>query len=52
MPMAATAKPATVRSDRAASTIAPPGICPSRPTMPPIESTMPISTWVHFCVVR
>src|SRR5438105_2013611 len=50
--MAVTAKPATTRSERAASTIAPPGIWPSNPMMPPIESTKPISTWVHFCVVR
>ncbi|MGY4426748.1 hypothetical protein ACVWY2_009197 [Bradyrhizobium sp. JR6.1] len=50
--MAATAQPATTRSERAASTIAPPGTWPKRPMMPPIESTKPISTWVHFCVVR
>ena len=52
MPMVATARPATIRSERAASTIAPPGICPSNPMMPPIDSTKPISTWVHFWVVR
>src|SRR6187551_2868746 len=50
--MVATARLATSRSDLAASTIAPPGICPIRPTRPPIDSTNPISTWVHFCVVR
>ena len=32
--------------------MAPPGIWPISPTMPPIDSTSPISTWVHFCVVR
>ena len=36
--------PATSRSERAASTMAPPGICPI--------SATPISTWVYFCVVR
>ena len=52
MPMVATARLATIRSERAASTMAPPGICPSNPMMPPIDSTKPISTWVHFWVVR
>jgi hypothetical protein len=32
--------------------IAPPGIWPSKATTLPIESTEPISTCVHFCVVR
>src|SRR5665213_3509689 len=32
--------------------MAPPGICPISATIPPIDSTRPISTWVHFCVVR
>jgi hypothetical protein len=50
--MVATAAPATSRVERAASMIAPPGIWPSSATMPPIDSTKPISTWVHFCVVR
>jgi hypothetical protein len=50
--MVATASPATSRSERAASMMAPPGICPISATSPPIESTKPISTWVHFCVVR
>src|SRR5467141_171285 len=52
IPIVATARPATSRSERAASTMAPPGICPISPTRPPIDSTRPISTWVHFCVVR
>ena len=51
-PIVATARPATSRSDRAASMMAPPGICPISPITPPIDSTNPISTWVHFCVVR
>ncbi len=50
--MAATAIPATKRSERTASTSAPPGICPIRETKPAAESTRPISTCVHFCVVR
>jgi hypothetical protein len=50
--MAAMASPAIRRSDLAASMIAPPGICPISPTMPPIDSTRPIWAWVHFCVVR
>ena len=52
VPIVATASPATRRSERAKSTIAPPGICPIRPTTPAIDSTKPISTCVHFCVVR
>ena len=52
IPIVATARPATSRSERAASTMAPPGIWPINATRPPIESTNPIATWVHFCVVR
>ncbi len=51
-PIVATASPATSRSERAASTMAPPGICPISATRPPIDSTRPIETCVHFCVVR
>ena len=43
-PMAVIASPATSRSERAASTIAPPGIWPISPTTPPIDNTRPI--WV------
>src|SRR5580658_2588931 len=50
--MAAMAMPATSRSERAASTSAPPGICAIRETKPAADRTRPISTWVHFCVVR
>src|ERR1700733_174422 len=51
-PIVATARPATSRSERAASTMAPPGIWPTSATRPPIDNTKPIETWVHFCVVR
>ena len=52
IPTAATAAAATQRCDRAASTIAPPGICPTKPTIAPAVKTRPISVWVHFSVVR
>ena len=50
--IAAIAMPATSRSRAAASTSAPPGICAISATKPAAESTRPISTCVHFCVVR
>ena len=46
------ALPATSRSRRAQSTMAPPGIWHSNATMPPMDSTKPMSVCVHFCVVR
>ena len=51
-PIPTTASIAARRLDPAASTIQPPGSWHARPAMLPIESTRPISTWVHFCVVR
>src|SRR5580692_6303228 len=46
------ATPATNRSDRAASTSAPPGIWPMSEMKPAADRTKPMSTCVHFCVVR
>ena len=46
---AITANAATTRSERAASTKAPPGIWPIRATRPPMVRTSPISPCVHFC---
>ena len=46
------AQAASVRSDRAASTRAPPGIWPTKATSPLIVSTKPISTCGHACAVR
>jgi hypothetical protein len=46
------ASAATARSDRAASTMAPPGICNAGPASPRAESTRPMSTCVHPCAVR
>ena len=43
---------ATTRSERAASTKAPPGICPISATRPPMVNTKPMSACVHFCAVR
>jgi hypothetical protein len=45
--MAIIANAATARSDRAASTMAPPGICSASPASPLAERTSPISTCVH-----
>src|ERR1700722_3055274 len=50
--MAATATPATTRSDFAASTNAPPGIWPIKETKPAADKTSPMSTCVQRCVVR
>jgi hypothetical protein len=50
--MAITPMPATKRSERAASTNAPPGIWPINETRAAAESTNPMSICVHFCVVR
>ena len=50
--MAAMAMPATNRSDRAPSTTIPPGIWPIKAARLPTVRTRPMSTCVHFCVVR
>ena len=50
--IAITPHAATSRSERAASTTAPPGIWPARPIRLPTVSTNPISTWVQACVVK
>jgi hypothetical protein len=50
--IATTPHAARSRSERAASTTAPPGIWPIRAIRPPTVSTSPISTWVQACVVR
>ena len=47
-PMPITASMAARRLERAASTIQPPGTWHNRPAMLPMESTRPMSTWVHF----
>jgi len=52
MQIAATARPATQRAERTASTSAPPGIWPTSATRPPAVSTRPISTWVQEFAVR
>ncbi len=47
----ATARVATAaakRLERAASTKAPPGTCPSRPTRLPTVRAKPMSDWVHL----
>src|SRR5258707_14160010 len=49
--MIPSATPATSRSDFAASTRAPPGICAISEMMPPIESTSPIWTQVDIGLV-
>jgi hypothetical protein len=50
--LATTAKAASTRSERAASTSAPPGICPARAIKPPAVSTSPMSPCVHFSAVK
>jgi hypothetical protein len=50
--MATTAIAATSRSDRARSTTIPPGIWPISAARLPTVRTRPMSTCVHFCVVR
>ena len=50
--IALSATPATNRSERAASTSAPPGIWPMSAISPPADRTRPMSIWVHFCEVR
>src|SRR5215211_1883081 len=51
-PIMEMARPATSRSDRAASTSAPPGIWPARATRLPVVRTRPMSSWVHRSDVR
>ena len=51
-PIATSAKAATARTERAASTSAPNGIWPTRLTRPLTVRTRPMSTCVHFWVVR
>src|ERR1700683_2904152 len=50
--MVTMAMPATTRSERAASTMAPPGIWPMSDTMPAVDCTRPISNCVQRCPVR
>src|SRR5262249_43214404 len=51
-PIPSTAKAERTRSERAASTRAPPGIWPTRATRLPAVNTSPISPCVHFCAVK
>src|SRR5271168_2715555 len=51
-PIATSAKAATTRTERAESTSAPNGIWPTRLTRPLTVRTRPMSTCVHFWVVR
>jgi hypothetical protein len=51
-PMVTMASAATSRSERAASTSAPPGIWPASATSPAIVSTRPMSNCVQCCAVR
>ena len=46
------ASAATPRSDRAASTMAPPGICNANPARLRAVRARPMSTCVHPCAVR
>ncbi len=50
--MAVMAMPATNRSDRARSTTIPPGIWPTKAARLPTVRMRPMSTCVHFWVVR
>ena len=51
-PMPITASAATCRFERTWSTNQPPGTCPSKLAKLPMERTRPMSTCVHFWVVR